>query len=268
MSIDDNEGITFNNIWTYLTSTEVINATTFQPFFSFKIFKAKDLRALMLVRPAAAVNNGNPPEQDMQPKQRDADYYAMESARITNQLSEIKTPHPEMKPYVGEDRQAWNDKLFGFDGYKSGLAAEPTNTIPPQRIHTEDLAAGSPRRASYIALQELSEQLHRVPCYDLVIRGWNSAIQWFNTVSTKSQGSGAIADILSQARTADDYAWIDLMVAALDTLHNNEDVELDDVDEVFFVPSEYQDGDENVLGDDDAEDTDGDDTRQESEEEE
>ena len=60
-----------------------------------------------------------------------------------------------------------------------------------------------------------------------------------------------IADILSQAETRDDYAWIDLLVAALDALHNDEDVKLDDVDEVFLVPDEAVDH-EDMLGDDHA----------------
>ena len=104
--------------------------------------------------------------------------------------------------------------------------------------------------------------MHKDPCYDLVIRGWNTAIQWINTVSTKSQGSGDIADILSKAETRDDYVWIDIMVAALNALHNDDDVELNDVDEVFLVldePLELED----VLGDDhDAEYTEVDDIRE------
>ena len=58
------------------------------------------------------------------------------------------------------------------------------------------------------------------------------------------------------------------MVAALDALHSNESVELDDVDEVFIVPDEPVD-DENVLVDDhDVEDTEDDDTNQDTDEEE
>jgi len=72
--------------------------------------------------------------------------------------------------------------------------------------------------------------------------------------------------MLSQATTRDDYVWIDLMVAALDTLHNDEDVESDDVDEVCVVPRGYQD--EDVLEDEeDAEDTEEGDLNQDSEEE-
>ena len=167
MSIDDNEGVTFKNMWTYLTTDKVSKSEKFLPFFSFKIFKAEDLRALMLIRPAAAVNNGNPPEKGMQPRQRDADYYARESARPTNRLKIVRSPHPKMLAYTRADRHMWIEKLFGSEGYKSGLAAEPTNSIPLQRIDItplEDLAPGSSRRASYVALQDLSEQLHKYPC--------------------------------------------------------------------------------------------------------
>jgi len=166
----------FKTIWAFLTSTEVTNATTFRPFFSFRIFEAADLTALMLVGPAAAANNGNPPEKDTEPAQRDADYYAMQSARSANKLDAMRSPHSTMLPYTGADRHIWVEKLFGFEGFKLGLAPEPTNTIPPQRINITTPASpsvGSPRHKAYVALQGLSVQLCKSPCYDLVIRGWN-----------------------------------------------------------------------------------------------
>jgi len=122
MSIDDDEGITFKNMWTYLTSDKVNNSTKFMPYFSFKIFKAEDLRALMLVRHVVAANYGNAPEKGMEPKQRDADYYAMQPPRSTNKLEIVRSPHSKMLAYTRADRHIWVEKLFGFEGYKSGLA--------------------------------------------------------------------------------------------------------------------------------------------------
>jgi len=217
----------------------------------------------MLVRPATGPNNGNPSEKDMQWKPY--------GRAFQPRMGFVKTPHPIIKTYGKEDRQAWIDKLFGYEEFRSGLAAWPTDSLPPQRVNTnsqEDLSTGSSRHTSYVALQDLSEQLHKDPCYDLVIRGWHTVIQWFNTVSTKrTVGPEVIAHIQVQAISRIDYTWIDLMVAALDALHNNEDVELDDVDEVFVVPK--QDQDEDVLDDEeDAKDTEEeDDFNQDSEEE-
>ena len=75
--------------------------------------------------------------------------------------------------------------------------------------------------------------------------------------------------MVSQAESQLDYRWIDLMVEALDTFHNDEDVELDDVDEVFVVPEEDQDENEDMRGDDsDMEDAEEGNLNQDSEEKE
>lgn len=122
----------FKQIWTDLTSARVMNSTKFRPFFSLNIFQGANLRVLMLVRPAAAVNNGNPGEEDFQQlRTYGAEFYTMNAARTGSNLLLVKSPHPTMKTYLEPDRQAWVDKLFGFDEFKSGLAAESTNAFPP-----------------------------------------------------------------------------------------------------------------------------------------
>ena len=123
-------------MWTYLTTDEVSELTKFLPFFSLEIFKAEDLRALMLVRPVAAVNNGNPAEDGMEPKQRDADYYAMQSARFTNKLDIMQSPHATMLAYTRADRHIWVEKIFGFEGYiRIGGGAHQLYPAPAHQHH-------------------------------------------------------------------------------------------------------------------------------------
>jgi len=191
MHLDDSAGQAFKGFWKFLTSDTVTSSREHRSFFDLGVFVGKHLRALMLLRPAAAVNNGVPAEEDWQQRRSyDAEFYTMNAARLGGNLRLVKSPQPTMKTCLKVSvclRYVFMvgcglfpmRRLFGFEEFRSGLAAEPTNTIPSQRvsIHFQDaLAIGSHATRYTFSSKSSAINSTKTPAMTFVIRGWNTAI--------------------------------------------------------------------------------------------